>query len=242
MTLTDTPTLPGGIPAYGTIDVTAFPVYVTNTGPFPLTWRYDGKAYSLPNDGQRHVVSYMAMVRHMGDPRAIDIDAKRRHRHDEYKRLRNLYGVFEHDELWRTATSKCACSKADGGEFSSCSGHLPAVKAFGFDGEQIITVLDDPEGNSITPATPGTVAEETFLRESVQALSAQLQIQAAQLKELQSQNAALIGGDPVDLGEQGTTEKVIGPEAAPEPAPAPVSKPRGKAAGQGAATVTMDDA
>jgi len=74
-------------------------VKITNRGMTPFDGQksfYENVEYPLA-PGESRVVPYYAMCLWCGDPRAIDhpTDVRIRHRTDEWKRLRQFYGVYD---------------------------------------------------------------------------------------------------------------------------------------------------
>ncbi len=234
--ITDVPLLPGGLPAYGALSSAELPVRVRNHGPVELIWKWDSRRLRIPTV-ETHpngvLVPYMMMVRYMGDPRAFDIDRKRRHRFDEYTRLKKMYGIYENTVLWNPASAPCACTKDDNSmvDISKCPGHIPIVTAHALDtDEQIITVIDDPEGRHARTGIDPAANENDQLRQMVAAMSSQLQNLTNQLADQDAHNAALIRSHGDVEGE------VTDAPPAPEPITAAKGSgdQRANAAGSGA--------
>lgn len=183
--------LPGGLSLTGPIG--NLPVRIDNNGDTDIVWKYNSESLVLPA-GRSVMVPWMHMVRYMGDPRAIDIDDKRRHRHRERMRLASLYGIYEHGELWRVGEAPCGCYEHEStGRLitKDCTGHLPNVVARNLEsGEQYMTVIDDPEGTSLAGVDPGASRMQQ-LEKMVESLSSQLLNLSSQLTSEQNANRAI---------------------------------------------------
>lgn len=119
-------------------------VRITNDDDVPFIGMFNGQRYIIKPRSET-VVPFEAMCLWMGNPNSRDLDAKRRDRTSEYRRLRVKYGVYEHNDR---------------------EDQLPRLSAFNMEGEKIVTVLDDPEGKNIT-TTAATVQDDESLREEV---------------------------------------------------------------------------
>lgn len=145
-------------------------VFVENQGDTDVTFKWNKARYNIP-PGQRIPVPWPAMVRHMGDPRTIDLpgnDPRAKQRTYEFQRLANKYGIYSKHHLWNEK--------------------IPKVKAFTLAGEPIITVLDDPRGVSNTDEA--LTAEASIQNEQT------MRAMQQQIAQLTAQLAQLSGGDP----------------------------------------------
>lgn len=145
-------------------------VRVRNVGDRDVVFKWNKARYRIP-PGADIPVPWPAMVRHMGDPRTVDLpgpDARSKQRTYEFQRLANKYGIYSHHHKWNA--------------------NIPKVEAYTLEGERIITVLDDPRG---TQNNPEVLAAEASVQNelTIKAMQEQMARMAAQLAEL-------TGGDP----------------------------------------------
>lgn len=148
----------------------------------PFTGKYDGEYITIPAGGSK-VVPYDVMRVWMGDPILTD-DGRHNDRHDAYNRLCSLYharGLTGNDPSL-----------------------LPDISAFTEDGEQIITILDDPEGETLVPDSEGT-SDISQLQRQIDRLNARLEEQMAGLVDEP--------GGPIEAARTGE-EGVIAAETA----------------------------
>lgn len=104
----------------------------TSNDPFKMAW--NSVDYTVLANSSRNV-PYYCMVSYFGDPRAFDVpgDERRRHRTDEWARIRTRYGIYDN-------TSD-----------PSAMANLPRwMEVYNLAGTRIITVVDDWEGNSVS--------------------------------------------------------------------------------------------
>lgn len=130
-------------------------IYAENYGDEPLVWKYANQRYRLP-PGQETIIPWEAMALYMGDPNLIDVpgDDRRRYRTDELKRLYFKHGAHDGDQVkWEA--------------------NKPRVHCRSLDGEPIITVVDDPAGEHLTPEV-STRAQNIMLQERMRRLEAEL--------------------------------------------------------------------
>jgi hypothetical protein len=105
-------------------------VRIVNRNPEePFIGKYDGDYLTIPAGGEK-IVPEDVMFVWMGNP-ALENDGRTNERREVYFRLASLYHA-------RTLTG------IDVDAF-------PMLEAYTEDGERIITVLDDPEGDSLVP-------------------------------------------------------------------------------------------
>lgn len=155
-------------------------VRLHNDGETAFNDRYGGQRYII-NPGQDAIVPWEAMSLWLGNPDFVDIDKKQRFRTDEYHRLRVRYGA--HDDATRGITAD-----------QMWENHKPAISVYKLDGEQVITVVDDPLGSHLTPQTQ-TVAENQLLRTRMEEMAAQMAAMQAQMDTLDRQEAATTASD-----------------------------------------------
>lgn len=188
------------------------------------TYRFmwERETWVLP-PGEVHVVPYYGAVSWFGDPRSINVgdpdrDAEKQTRTAEIRRLSVLYGTY--DNPWfmdhphlakdysdsRDETDHHYVQRDDGKFWHP---HLPCVRVTNMSDVQVLTVLDDPLGDHLTPASASTNAQVAV----TEAAMADLQ---RQLSELQLQYARLQpASDPSFEGTVGNVvdHPLISPEA-----------------------------
>lgn len=162
-------------------------VRVRNVGDKPFNGKFSNQLYTILPDSEAFV-PWDAMALWMGNPDVRDV-GRNRDRTDLYRRLRVRYGVYEHEDRLV---------------------NLPKLEAYDIDGRRITTVLDDPEGKTVTAASASTADQEN-LRSQVNALSSQLQAVLAMLneqdqervgKELATNLGVATGGESQEEGDE----------------------------------------
>lgn len=154
-------------------------VRVRNIGDTDVIFKWNKARYRIP-PGADIPVPWPAMVRHMGDPRTIDLpnsnNPRDKQRTYEFQRLANKYGVYSKHQRWNE--------------------RIPKLEAYTLDGERIITVLDDPFGTQNTPETlaaEASMQNETIIRQMQQ----QIARLSAQLAEVTGgQDSTVLSGLP----------------------------------------------
>lgn len=178
---------------------TNIPIRAVNNNAEPVVWWYANAKYTLL-PGQPTFVPYLAMCFYQGDPRAIDHpgdDPATKYRRNEYAELRIRCGVYENDAAWDTCP------------------HMHIV-CYPIDSDvPFNTVIRDPEGVNQAEARADS-SEQSFLRNQMESMAAQMRVMQAQLAAKEFADAALTmsGIDPADLDRQVTTSKAISPEEA----------------------------
>lgn len=139
-------------------------VRVVNNGDQPFTIGWDSRQYRL-EPGKDTFVPFEACCLWFGDPRSTNSiqSAKNQHgivsfipdRDSEIRRLRVKYGNIGGDERFVDPA--------------------PDVTIYDLTGEQIVTVLDDPSGDSITVAQP-TVVDQSNLIATIERQQAQINL------------------------------------------------------------------
>ena len=154
-------------------------VILTNEGNTPIPLRYDGQRYVLqPNVPVP--VPYLAMVCWLGNPSAVDRsrdDPSKRYRSNEVARMSTKWGVgfdaWYHDPDLLSPGTRPRTSQMFNGEVDNNgtvqvqeytleqilgrekyrNPRLPRIKVTTYDGQRIVTVIDDPEGAFINPSS-----------------------------------------------------------------------------------------
>lgn len=150
-------------------------VLLRNEGTTDFTDSYDGHRFIIPAGGELNV-PFDAMCLWLGHPDANNFDPRNRVRVEEYARLRLKYGV----DARALESSWAGQGSLDPDElFHSMK---PALKAYDYDGSPIITVCDDPDGNTLTP----TVDADSDLQSQI---LARMQNMERELTNLRAQHA-----------------------------------------------------
>ena len=143
-------------------------VRIRNVDDKSVTLKWARTKYTI-EPGREAAVPWPAMVRHMGDPRTIDLpgnDPRLKERTFEFNRLCKKYGVYDKHELFPN--------------------RVPKIEAYSFDGERIITVIDDPRGEHDTPerlTVEASMQNDQLVKQMME-----------QMQAMQAQIAALTGG------------------------------------------------
>ncbi len=152
-------------------------VRLRNTGNDPWKAMYASQIYKmLP--GQECIAPFIAACNWFGHPDAMDgLNPRERFRTDEVARLRVYYGVYDDAEKWET--------------------NMPKVQVYDLDGNRILTVLDDPEGDELSPALQ-TVAEKQNLEFQLDQLKRQMKQMQTALDIQTRQSQAETQGDLIE--------------------------------------------
>lgn len=162
-------------------------VYAKNVGDKDLVWKWNNQKYKLPVGGVG-IIPWECMQLYMGNPDAMDIDDRRRYRTDELFRLYFKHGAHDgNPELWEK--------------------NKPRVECTTLLDERIITIVDDPAGDHISPDV-STRAQERLMLERVAQLEAELKSlkRAGQLQE--RQDAATSAGVQVTEDTDGKPQPI----------------------------------
>jgi hypothetical protein len=202
----------------------------------PFIGKYDGEYITIPAGGSK-IVQWDVMVVWMGDPRIENTD--------RYAERREVYNNI------------CAKWHARG-LTGNTPEDLPALEAYTEDGERILTVMDDPEGEMMVPVSREGDGDVGKLQRQIDRLQARLEERlnglvdapsdapendsrsraegeiaaeiAAEDAELNGENIADDAEDELDIPED-TPAKIPVGKAAPGKAPAkrgPVKAPPSK--------------
>ena len=134
-------------------------VKVTNTGQEEFRDMYASTPYRIP-PGAAVVVPWHAATNWCGDPWLRNVGDKR-HRDDEYARLRTRYGAYNKDDVWEA--------------------NRPKVEVYDLNDERVLMVVDDPSGNlSEPPSLSGDQGQ--YLLEYVERQQKQIDAMRAQLQ------------------------------------------------------------
>lgn len=106
-------------------------VKIVNTEEHPFIGKYDGEYITIPAGGSK-IVQWDVMVVWMGDPYIEDTDR-----------------YAERREVYNNICAKWHARGLTGNDHSL----LPGLEAYTEDGERIITVMDDPEGEMLVPSS-----------------------------------------------------------------------------------------
>lgn len=161
-------------------------VQVTNLDTSEWTGMYNSQKYKMAPGG-KCIAPFIAVCHWFGHPNAVDIDARNRYRTDEYARLRVVYGVYDDEDKFQSM--------------------IPHVEVHDLEGNKIITVLDDPRGDNLTPES-STVAEKQQLEIQMEAMRRQMMAMQAQMNQ---HNTALGLEDPGDLATTDDAPELVNP-------------------------------
>lgn len=164
-------------------------VRIRNVGEVEWKDLYGGTRYRVRPGGEG-IIPFEAACLWFGHPDAVDIDPRNRYRSEEYARLRVRYGVYEVDALWDE--------------------NKPKIEVFDLDGVRVITVIDDPLGETINPDTNDAA--------QTQLLQVKMTEMAKQMVAMQAQIDATARGD-IAVANAGTITD-DGP-VLPSPVPVP---------------------
>lgn len=121
-------------------------VKVINKSQKPIIWKYNSVKYPLRPDIPA-IVPVEAMWNWLGNPELVDLDEQRRPRTDAFMRLQFKYGAYA-ERQWQDVK--------------------PNVEVYDLDDNRITTIVDDPDGEAITPQSR-TIHENTLLLERMAA-------------------------------------------------------------------------
>lgn len=160
--------------------------------------RYAGARYNIP-PGTEVFAPYEAAVLWLGDPTLID-EGVRKPRRDEYNRLCVKYGVYENSHLMDTQG--------------------PTLKVYSLDGQAIPMLIDDPDGDSVTPDVQ-TKRENEDLRAAIERQANQLRLLEKRLQR-NGADGEVVGDATADAPPEarGPAEPrvgVLGPDAVDTP-------------------------
>lgn len=138
-------------------------VRIRNVGKEDFVDMYGNQPYRI-RAGSESIVPFDAMALWLGHPAANNVDPRNRVRVSEYARLRTRYGAYDNPDLWEQNKPKLECFTID-------------------TGEPIITVVDDPDGDTLVPeSVPGSdqafiLARMKQMEEEMAALRNALQVE-----------------------------------------------------------------
>lgn len=179
-------------------------VILINEGDEDFVDLYNGRQYRIPAGG-RLMVDWDAMCLWMGHPDANDLDPRNRVRTAEFHRLRTRYGVdaraldFQMQKLPFDADSM----------FESMR---PRLAAYDSAEQRIVTVSDDPTGETLNVPPPMPTDQNVIL-----ARMAQMEQELANLRAQQAQIAraeqAKNDAQPISTDSPDLTDGHIEPHA-----------------------------
>lgn len=172
-------------------------VRVRNDGHEPFVGKYDNQTYRIMPRSEGFI-PFAASCLWFGHPASIDVDARNRHRTNEVERLRVRYGVYEANMvkdipgIEETPGLHGMDPTADA--FLTMT---PDVKVFTVSGDPIITVIEDPDGNAVSPETL-TRVEHQRDQLTMQEMRDRMAEMEAMMRMLTSEEAALADGGNVE--------------------------------------------
>lgn len=176
----------------------------------PFVDDYASQRYVI-KPGEEAIVPYFAMVYWLGDPRAIDVGDRNsqphlQHRTMEIDRLQTKYGTY--GDAWYP--NEWEINEENSHLYpSSRHQNLPKLEVTSMTGERLYTIIDDPEGTHLMPAT-STVVEQQNLAAAVSSMQAQIQALTAQLALADpAAAAALMPFTPQTATTPATVESIV---------------------------------
>lgn len=206
-------------------------VRLVNEGDTPFRDAYGNKPFII-DPGAQMFVDWDAMCLWLGHPEANDYDPRNRVRVAEYHRLRGRYGVDA-----RELEQSIVGVHVDSGElFQQLRPRLVAYDPV--TNEQIMTVADDPSGDSLSPVSDTSGDNQSLILARMAQMEREMTNMRAQLAANQRTEQALndaqpIAGDNPDLSPEqlpiGTSPGIPGtvteaPPADPTLAPRPTPR------------------
>lgn len=147
-------------------------VIITNESDRVFSDRFDGREFTI-QPGREAIIPFAALCLWLGHPYANNYDPRNRVRVMEHQRLRTRYGAFDDiirgltaDQLWEL--------------------NRPRLAARTYEGEAVITVVDDPDGNFLAPPDESGTSDQSQLA----LIMATIQRQERELNALKAQAAA----------------------------------------------------
>lgn len=166
-------------------------VRLVNVGDTAFIGQYANVTYEI-QPGQSIFAPFLAMCLWLGHPDAVDIDAQRKYRHDEFMRLNARYGAYDSLDAWEEMK--------------------PQVEAYDVEGKRLITVVDDYLGDHLRPET-SSVQEKAQMLAAMAAMQSQMAAMQAQIERFER------GEQAIDASDLVTNEKVAAPEGEGESSP-----------------------
>ncbi len=161
-------------------------VIIQNDGSEDFAAKYDGERYTIPA-GESSTFPWDVMVVWMGDPGIVN-ERNGRQRDEVYDRLCSYYNAR--------------------GLLGNDPDKLPAISAWSLDGEQIVTILDDPKGDLYAPRIEGD-GDTALLQRQIDALQRQLDEKVSGLADTPDrvdEDSELVGGRTVGTEGQRRAE------------------------------------
>lgn len=183
-------------------------VRVVNEGLTDFHDKWNSQEFIIPS-GSEMMVPIDAAYLWAGDWDARDIDARRRFRTNEFRRLRTRYGVYDDETVWDE--------------------RRPQIAVYTLDGTRLTTILDDPLGKTLgLPKSHNT--DQRNLQAQINALETQLtaltkmQVQQAQPVPVAAEDAPA-GPDPAETTDpaEDSQDAPTGAQPVTEP---PVDEPK----------------
>lgn len=220
MTATATPMPAPALPTAIGVAGPASMVQIKNVGVTDFVKEYHVDKIRIPA-GQSMIVMWDIMVYWLGNPALTDASIRERDRTREVNRLRVLYGAYDDDAVWEV--------------------NKPKLEVYQLTGERVWTVVDDPDGEHVTPASQSMAYAQTYeaqialMQKQIDALQAMMQQQAAVTPALAATpvaptsdvtgplvaNPAAPGGVPMPPAPMPTPAPFNPTPPVPAPAPAP---------------------
>lgn len=179
-------------------------IRLVNEGDTAFVDAYNSQPFTIPPHGNLFV-DWDAMCLWLGHPEANDFDPRNRVRVAEYARLRCRYGVdaralqqtldgvaFNDDDLFQQMRPKLSAYDASSGQ-------------------QILTVADDPSGDSLSPSIEPSGNNMDAILARLSAMEQESANLRAQLAANQRTEQALNDAQPIPIDDSGMTPPPLQP-------------------------------
>lgn len=166
-------------------------IRLVNEGDSTFSDMYGGQVFTIPA-GEQMFVDFDAMCLWLGHPEANDFDPRNRVRVAEFHRLRSRYGVDA-----RTVEMTLLKQPVDSEElFQQLRPKLVAYDASS--NTQIMTVADDPSGDSLSAVSPEISGNQDLILARMAQMEQEMVNLRAQLATNQRTEQALNDAQPIE--------------------------------------------
>ena len=182
-------------------------VRVKNVGTKRFTDMFNSQPTMIDPGGET-LVSMDAVALWLGDPETRDIDARRRHRTDEYERLLTRYGVYQQEQTWHQVR--------------------PQLEVYTLEGVRVATVAEDPRGEGLDIVVSNDSTTETLLRTQLDSMKTQMDAITSALSSDRSAKelvADMFADDPVAVDPAAPVDASVFDAELPEDDQAGVDQP-----------------
>lgn len=163
-------------------------VILVNEGDDIFEEMFNNRTYRIP-PGERLMVEWDAMCLWLGHPDANDFNPRNRVRQMEYQRLRTKYGVDAY--VLQQTMDKVPVNTEEVFQLMR-----PKLAAYDGNNGRIITVADDPAGDSVQlPIQPGD--QQSLILQRMAQMEAELQRLRAESNQAHRTEVALRDAEPI---------------------------------------------